>query len=98
MKIVFKSNRLEKICTDQKIATRKHGKNMSDIIIRRMSEIEAAPNVDFLVKYRIGNCHPLKGNRKRQYGMDLVQPHRLVFEIINENNSMVRILEIVNYH
>ena len=71
---------------------------MSDLIIQRMGEIEDAPDVEFLVRLKIGNCHPLKGDRKKQYGMDLVQPHRLVFEKINRYNNMVKILEITNYH
>nr|DAK59360.1 MAG TPA: XRE family transcriptional regulator [Caudoviricetes sp.] len=51
-----------------------------------------------MVRYKIGRCHPLLGNRKGQYAVDLVQPFRLVFEQIGAEIRIANILEIVDYH
>ncbi|GHV57010.1 hypothetical protein FACS1894216_21340 [Synergistales bacterium] len=51
-----------------------------------------------LVKSKIGGCHALTGNRKKQYAMNLVQPFRLVFKKIDDEIQIVSIIEIVNYH
>lgn len=67
-------------------------------IQQRISEISVADNVDLLVKYSIGRCHQLKGNRLHQYAMDLIRPYRLVFLIINNEIEIAFITEIVDYH
>lgn len=54
-------------------------------------------------------CHALHGNREGQYAMDLVHPHRLVFEPLPELKYVgddpeavpetgVRILGVEDYH
>ena len=53
---------------------------MADKIHQRIDEIHAADTVEMLMEAHIGRCHPLTGNRKGQYAMDLVHPKRLVFE------------------
>ena len=80
MDITYKSNKIEKICTDAKISDRTYGNEMSEKIQMRIGEIEAADTVEEMIKYRIGRCHPLINNRKGQYAVDLVHPYRLVFE------------------
>ena len=51
-----------------------------------------------MVQYHIGRCHPLKGNRKGQYAMDLVHPYRLIFEQIEDEIKIANVMEIVDYH
>jgi proteic killer suppression protein len=51
-----------------------------------------------MLQFGIGRCHPLKGNRKSQYAVDLVHPYRLVFEKIGNEIQIANIIEIVNYH
>lgn len=51
-----------------------------------------------MVQFHIGRCHPLKGNRKGQYAMDLVHPYRLVFEKIGNEIQIANVMEIVDYH
>ena len=51
-----------------------------------------------MVQFHIGRCHPLKGNRKVQYAMDLVHPYRLVFEKIGNEIQIANVMEIVDYH
>ena len=72
---------------------------MSVIIQQRIEEIAAADTVKCMVKYRIGRCHPLKGDRDKQYAVDLMQPHRLIFTVKEDSVEIACIEEIVkDYH
>lgn len=71
---------------------------MAEKIHLRIEQIQAADSVEELVKYSIGNCHPLKGDRAGQYAMDLVQPFRLIFDKDKEEVLWVRIIEVTDYH
>lgn len=68
------------------------------MIWQRIDEIAAAPNVEMMVQFKIGRCHPLKGDRKNQYAVDLVHPYRLVFEKKGNEIQIAFISEIVDYH
>lgn len=67
-------------------------------IHQRIDEIDASDTVEEMVQYHIGRCHPLKGNRKGQYTMDLVHPYRLIFEQIEDEIKIANVMEIVDYH
>ncbi len=98
MEITYKSKKLERVCTIAKEADKAYGSRMAEIIHQRLDEISAADNVEMMVKFRIGRCHPLSNNRKGQYAMDLVHPYRLVFEKQGDIIQIANILEIVDYH
>ncbi|WP_304263945.1 type II toxin-antitoxin system RelE/ParE family toxin [Kallipyga massiliensis] len=98
MVITYKYKKIEKICTDAKLAEKAYGTNMARKIHQRIDEITAADSVEMMIEYRIGRCHLLTQNRKGQYAVDLVHPYRLVFEKINEEIQIAHILEIVDYH
>lgn len=98
MQIEYKNGRLAKICTNVYEAERKYGKQMAEKVHLRIKQITAALSVEMLLKYRIGRCHQLTGNRKEQYAMDLVHPYRLVFEKRGNEVQMICIMEIVDYH
>lgn len=63
-----------------------------------IDEIDASDTIEEMVQYHIGRCHPLKGNRKGQYAMDLVHPYRLIIEQIGDEIKIANIMEIVDYH
>lgn len=98
MKIEYKSRELERVCLDACQAGKKYGVQMAEKIQQRIDEITAADSVEMLLQYRIGRCHELRGQRKGQYAVDLIQPYRLVFQKKAEQIQVVRILEIVDYH
>lgn len=98
MQIEYKNSRIEKVCTNAYEAERKHGKEMAEKIHMRIDQISAALSVEMMIQYKIGRCHPLKGNRKNQYAVDLVHPYRLVFEKIGDQIQIANITEIVDYH
>lgn len=98
MEIEYKNNKLKKICTNASFAQQKHGQKMAEIIHQRIDEITAADNIEEMIKYKIGNCHPLTGDRKKQYAVDLVQPFRLVFKKKESKIQIAYIIEITDYH
>lgn len=98
LQIVYKSNRLERICTNYAIAKQKYGERMARLIHQRVDELKSAISVDMLVQFSIGRCHPLEGNRKGEYAMDLVHPYRLIFRQNQTNIQVVRIISIEDYH
>lgn len=98
MKIEYRSSSIKKICTDVSAAEKKYGLRMAELISLRIDQIRAAESVEEMIQYRIGRCHPLVGNRKGQYAVDLVHPQRLVFEKRGTEIRIVRINEIIDYH
>ncbi len=98
MDITYKTRKLKKICPDAKAAEKAHGREMAEIIHQRIDEINAADNVEMMLQFHIGRCHPLKHDRKGQFAVDLVHPYRLVFEKHGNSIQIVHILEIIDYH
>ena len=83
--ITYKNRKIERICTNAKVADREYGSQMSAKIHLRIDEIRAVDTVEEMIQFRIGRCHALKGNRKGQYAVDLEHPYRLVFfKFVNE--------------
>ena len=98
MEILYKNKTIEKVCTKQSEAIRRFGPRMAEKIDQRIGEIEASESVEFMIRFRIGRCHPLTNNRKEQYAVDLVHPYRLVFEAKGDEVQIAYIIEIVDYH
>lgn len=98
MQIEYKNTKIEKICTNAYEAEKKHGREMAAKIRMRIRQIGAAESVEEMIAYNIGRCHPLKGQRKEQYAVDLVHPYRLVFEKKGDEVQIVNIIEVVDYH
>lgn len=98
MEIEYKNKSIGKLCTDVSAAEKRYGSEMTEKIHQRIDQIAAAASVEELVRFRIGRCHKLTGNRKEQYAMDLAQPYRLVFEKRDKEIQIAHICEIVDYH
>ena len=98
MHIKYKNKGLEKVCTIANDAVKKHGSKMADAIHLRIDQIRSFETVEMLIQFKIGRCHPLTGDRKDEYAMDLIHPYRLIFEKIEEQIQVVRIIDITDYH
>ena len=98
LKVEYNNKGIEKICTNAAVAEKKYGAEMAEKLQLRIDQIKAADSVEQMVQYRIGRCHPLQGNRKSQFAVDLVHPQRLIFKKIGNEVHVVNILEIVDYH
>ena len=110
MEISFKSEKLRKLCTEQRIAVREHGSVRANKIRVRLDDMAAAENLA-VMRTLPGHYHELTGDRKGQLAVSLDGPYRLIFEPANEpvpcnadgglswvEVTAVRILEIVDYH
>ncbi|MBE0451752.1 MAG: type II toxin-antitoxin system RelE/ParE family toxin [Clostridia bacterium] len=91
-------DKLKRVCTDFTCAKKEYGERMATLIHQRVDEIKAATSVEMLVQFSIGRCHPLQGNRKGEYAIDLVHPYRLIFEQENDEIKFVKIINIEDYH
>lgn len=99
MEIIYKTRKIEKVCTIASEAEKKYGLEMAHKIHQRIDEIDASDTVEEMVQFHIGRCHPLKGDRKGQYAMDLIiHPYRLVFKKIGSEIQIANVMEIVDYH
>lgn len=98
MEIQYKSRRLEKECTLLSAAVKAYGKPMAYEIQARIDEIRAASCVEEMIRYHIGRCHQLKGNRKQQYAVDLIHPYRMIFEKKGNDIQIAMITDILDYH
>lgn len=98
MKVHYHSKKLEKICSNASEAEKAYGAVMAEKIQMRITQIKAASTIETMIQYHIGRCHPLTGDRKGQYAMDLSHPYRLVFKVKQESIEIAEIIEIVDYH
>lgn len=98
LQISFKNKKIEKICTDTSYARKKHGIDMANKIHQRINEIKASNDVENMLKFGIGRCHELKGDRSREYSVDLVHPYRLIFSVKRNEIQIALIKEIIDYH
>lgn len=110
MDIVFASRKLEKLCNDDRKATREWGRAQADLMGRRLDDLYAAPCLEDL-RNGPGDPHELKRDRVGQIAMDLVGGDRLIFEPANDPVprkpdggldwrlvTAVRILGVEDYH
>ena len=97
LELEYKANKMEKICNDSSYARRIYGDDMAVLIRHRLNEIEAAASIDFMLKFQIGKCHELQGDRKGEYALYLVHPFRLIVKKGNIENTCI-ICKIEDYH
>lgn len=108
MKITFASANLQALCQQSKLAARDLGPLSAKKLQRRLAELFNADNVAELIA---GRPHPLVGNRKGEFAVDLQGGDRLVFKsshlppLIKPDGSVdwskvtaVTIVELGNYH
>lgn len=103
MKITYKNNKLEKICTDFSKAKKVYGNQIATKLIQRINELEASNNLYDMSQIRSARLHQLKGNRKEEYAIMLTGNYRLILtstagNIKLEKIEEARIEDIEDYH
>jgi plasmid maintenance system killer protein len=83
MDIVFKDNKFEKECNNQRLLEKKYGQDRAKRIRRRLDDLRAASVLEDMRKLP-GKCHELLHNRAGQLSLDLDHPYRLIFEPADE--------------
>jgi len=76
LEILFKDKKIRDLCEKRAVAEKKLGADCAQKLRARLSDLEAASGVTDLVA---GNPHPLKGDRKGQFALNLAGGRRLVF-------------------
>ena len=83
MDIQFGTAKLARECNSAKLLPKAHGEARAKLIRRRLDALRAAVVLDDL-RNTPGRLHELKGDRKRQFSLDLDGPYRLLF-VANHN-------------
>jgi plasmid maintenance system killer protein len=89
MQIRFANVKLEKVLSTEKTLNRTFGQQMAKRIKTGLAVLGAA---DDLGRVPVGGsirCHQLSQDRDEQFAIDLVHPHRMVFEV--DHNPIPRL-------
>ena len=110
MNFTYKKNKLEKQMSNASEMKKAFGVRAKRVS-QRKDEIIASPNLKVLMQLPKANCHPLTGDRKGDWGLDISGNFRIIFEIVDDpipetsdggiNTELVtniRILEVEDYH
>jgi plasmid maintenance system killer protein len=76
--ISFKSSKLEKILSDKRALIQTYGPEQAKTIQRRLTELQAAENLETLKTLPQVRPHELTGNRAGQISLDIKHPYRLL--------------------
>jgi len=110
MEISYANSRIQKICTDEKVAQKELGKDGAKVLRTRLDHMRDAESLDEL-RFAPGAWHELAGDRKGQLACSLRGLKRLVFVPASDPRptkpdggldwsqvTAVMNLEIVDYH
>ena len=111
MDITFRTRRLGRIFSSERLLRREYGDLMARTIRRSLNVLEGADNLTEVSVLPPFRRHLLSGDRAGQYAIDLVHPYRLVFEPSHEpiplledggidafRVTAIEIIEVVDYH
>ena len=111
MDIFFKTRKLAKVCNSDSELRKRYGDRMAKTIAMRLAVLKHARTLSLVPATPPERRHRLAGKRKEQYAVDLVHPHRLVFEPHRSSGApadaatgdtggvtAITIIEIIDYH
>jgi len=108
MYIEFKTKKLKRQCESFAVLRKAYGDTIARQVVKRLNALKAADCIEDLDPLPPTRCHPLKGDRKGQYAMNVGQPYRLIFEPLTETRIVgetgarpergVLVLAIEDYH
>jgi plasmid maintenance system killer protein len=84
MDIVFKDDKFEKECNNQRLLEKNQGAVRAKRIRRQLDDLRAADVLEDM-RNLPGRCHELLYDRAGQLSLDLDHPYRLIFEPANES-------------
>ncbi|TMS94092.1 plasmid maintenance system killer [Pseudoalteromonas sp. S201] len=98
MEIDFRTNKLEKCFKESRLANREFGDQVGRKYIQRINLIKAAKDLDEVKKLPGLRCHPLKGDRKGQFAVNLTGFYRLIFTVEGDKLSIAMIEEVSKHY
>jgi proteic killer suppression protein len=75
----FKNKKLERCYRESRLAIREWGHEVAERYIQRVNIMKKSDSVDELMKIKVLDCHPLKGDRQGQWAIKLTGFYRLIF-------------------
>jgi plasmid maintenance system killer protein len=109
IEVEFRDRKLGACCADERAAQKRWGASHRKVLIR-VALLRSADTLADLANAP-GRLHPLEGNRKGQFALEVSKTHRLLFEPANaplpelsdgaldrSRVTKVRVLEVVDYH
>ena len=84
MEVYFRTRKLERMFSSQKLLQREYGQENARFIMRRMSVLSAAPTLKQVPSTKPERRHQLQGNRSDQFAVDVRHPYRIVFVPAND--------------
>jgi plasmid maintenance system killer protein len=110
IKISWADRKLEKTCSDDRVATARWGADNWPRLKRRLASLLAAPTLRDMDGVP-GNCHQLRADRAGEFAIDLWASYRLILEpdhkplpvfpdrgLDRARVSAIVIKEVVDYH
>ena len=84
MVVYFRTNKLQKVCSNERDGDRALGPQCAGKLRQRMVELQAAATLADISHLSPARCHELSGDRAGQLSVDLKHPYRLLFIPANE--------------
>lgn len=110
MQINYKNNNLQKSLTIPKEIVKNYGQRAKKVK-QRMEEFNAANNLEVIKKIPAANLHPLLGNKKGEFAVDISGNWRIVFVPDHETLPLkedgalsladvtsIKIIKVEDYH
>ena len=111
MNIAFRTRKLEKVFNSERALNATYGARMARTIMVRLAVLRNARNLAMVPTNPPERRHPLSGKRSGQFSVDLVHPHRLVFQPNHDpvprsagggidvgHVTAITIVEVIDYH
>lgn len=77
---IFFPKKIAKILNDKKCLTKEFGDLIAKRIRIRLSVLQGAPSLSDVPTVKPDRCHPLKGDKKGMFAVDLTPNYRLIFK------------------
>lgn len=96
MEIKYESKQIEKMMSNMSKLVEKIGFQMARNVKKRYNQILASKDMSELLKNNLGHPHPLHGDLKGCYGIDITANYRLVVQPNGKNIIIVK--GVMDYH
>ncbi len=98
MEIRFRTTRLRKQYAEFKCGVKAYGDVVAGKYIDRINILQAARDLHEVKRLPGLRCHPLKGDRKGKWAINLTGQMRLIFTLEGDHLEIVRIEEVSKHY
>lgn len=98
MEVTFRTHKLQREYEKSKKAIQAYGHAVARRYIGRIDIIKSATDIEQLQMLPKLDCHPLKGDRKGEWSIKLINRMRLIFTLEGETLHIARIKEVSKHY